>query len=222
MNLTKSSLAVAALLALSACPIQLRAQSNSSSGTPAVLPSEVPAGTQFMIGLQDKLSTKKDKAGRHFKAKTLEPISTPDGIILPPGAEVRGHISRVEPAGLTGHARIWVSFDEIKTPAGKVPLIADVVAVPGEHGVRADEKQEGAIETRTSKGTRELEATAAGAAIGAAVGGATRGGKGAAIGAAVGGASGFALSSGYGQELELQKGTKLELELARPLYLAGR
>lgn len=222
MNLVRISLAVAALLALAACPVQLPAQQNDATGARAALPSEVPAGTQFIIGLQDKLSSKKDKAGRHFKAKTLEPLSTPDGLVLPPGAEVRGHISRVEPAGLTGHARMWISFDEIKTPAGKMPLIADVVDVPGEHAVQTNEKQEGAIETRTSKGTRELEATAAGAAIGAAAGAAAKGGKGAAIGAAVGGASGFVLSSGYGQELELQKGTKLELELARPLYLARR
>jgi hypothetical protein len=51
-------------------------------------------------------------------------------------------------------------------------------------------------------------------------GGAARGGKGAAIGAAVGAAAGFLVSSGMGRELDLPKGTKLELELTRPLYLA--
>ncbi len=135
---------------------------------------------------------------------------------------MRGHISRIEPAGLTGRARLWLSFDDIKTPAGRVPLIASVTQVPGEHAVKAGDSQEGEIEARTSKGKREIEATAAGAAIGAAIGAATQGGKGAAIGAAVGGAGGFVLSSGYGQELVLQKDTKLELELDRPLYLAPR
>jgi hypothetical protein len=215
------SLAAAILFAAASYPSLLCAQ-QSTNATSATLPSEVPTGTQFLVGLKDKLNTSKDKPGKHFKAQTLEPLSTADGTVLPPGAEVRGHISRVEPAGLTGRARLWVSFDDIKTRDGRMPLVADVVEVPGEHSVRSGPNKEGVIEARTSKGTRELEAAAAGAAIGAAVGGATKGGKGAAIGAAVGGAGGFVLASGYGQELELQKGTKLELELVRPLYLARR
>jgi hypothetical protein len=39
------------------------------------------------------------------------------------------------------------------------------------------------------------------------------------MGAILGGAAGFLIASGMGQELELQKGTKLELELSRPLYV---
>ncbi len=216
------SLGGAVLFVVSACPSHLAAQQTVAATTPAALPAEVATGTQFLVGLQDKLSTKKDKPGKHFKARTLEPLSTANGTILRPGAEVRGHISRVEPAGLTGRARLWVSFDDIKTPEGRMPLIADVVEVPGEHSVKAGRSQEGEIEARTSKGTRDIEAAAAGAAIGAAAGAAKKGGRGAAIGAAVGAVGGFIISSGFGQELELQKGTKLELELTRPLYLARR
>lgn len=216
------SLGAAALLAISACPSRLAAQQAVAATTPTALPAEVSTGTQFLIGLQDKLSTKKDKPGKRFKAKTLEPLVTADGTILRPGAEVRAHISRVEPAGLTGRARLWVSFDDIKTPAGRMPLIADVVEAPGEHSVKAGPSQEGEIEGRTSKGTRDLEAAAAGAAIGATAGAVKKGGRGAAIGAAVGAVGGFLISSGFGQELELQKGTKIELQLTRPLYLAQR
>jgi hypothetical protein len=219
MKRKQNLLALAVALVAMLSPALLRAQQHDAIPTPAAAPSEVPAGTRFLVGLKDKLSTHKDKAGKHFKAKTLEALSTPGGFVLPPGAEVRGHISRVEPAGLTGRARLWVSFDDIKTPGGRTPLIADVVEVPGEHSVKTGNSQEGEIEARTSKGTRDLEAAAAGAAIGAAVGGAKHGGKGAAIGAAIGGAGGFMVSSGFGQDLELQKGTKLDLELGRPLYL---
>jgi hypothetical protein len=35
----------------------------------------------------------------------------------------------------------------------------------------------------------------------------------------MGGIAGFLVSSGFGQELDLQKGTKLDLVLDRPLYL---
>ena len=55
---------------------------------------------------------------------------------------------------------------------------------------------------------------------GAAAGAAAHGGKGAAIGAAAGGVAGFVASSGIGQELDLPKGTKLDLVLDRPLYMA--
>jgi hypothetical protein len=183
--------------------------------------SVVPNGTRFLVRLEDELSTRKTKINKKFKAHTLEPLETAGGNVLPPGAEIRGHVSRIEPAGATGHARLWLTFDEIKTPAGKMPLVADVVGVPGDHSVRDGESKEGEIEARTSKGRRDIEAAAAGAAIGAVVGATTKGGgKAAGLGAAIGGATGFLISSGMGQELDLPKGTKLELELDRPLYIA--
>ena len=214
-------LAITALLAAASFPGSLLAQQTSTQ-SPAPAASTVPNGTHFLVRLEEELSTRKHKAGKKFKAKTLEPLQTSDGTILAPGAEVRGHISRVEPAGFTGRARLWLTFDEIKTPSGKLPLVADVVDVPGEHNARAGKNKEGEIEARTSKGRREVEAAAAGAAIGAVAGAAAKGSKGAAIGAVLGGAAGFLVASGIGQELDLPKGTKLELELERPLYLAKR
>jgi hypothetical protein len=212
-------IALAAVLASSTLPVLVRAQ---ESAPPAkALPAEVPTGTRFLVELHDNLSTKSDKPGQPFRAKTLEPLETSDGMVLPPGAEVRGHISRIEPAGAVGRARIWLTFDNVRTPAGKAPLIAQVVSVPGEMAVKPGESREGEIEARTSHGKREMEAAAAGAASGAAEG-AKHGKKDAAIGAAIGGATAFLVASGFGQELELPKETKLELELTRPLYLARR
>ena len=88
--------------------------------------------------------------------------------------------------------------------------------------MKQGDAKEGEIEARTSKGRREAESAAAGAAIGAAAGAKHGGGKGAAIGAAAGAAAGFLVSSGLGQELDLPRGTKLELELVRPLYLPAK
>src|SRR2546427_4920122 len=36
------------------------------------------------------------------------------GIYLPSGAEIHGHISHVEPAGVAGRAKLWLTFDEIQ------------------------------------------------------------------------------------------------------------
>jgi hypothetical protein len=185
---------------------------------PSVPPNTVPNGTHFLVRLDDELSTAKHSVNKKFEAKTLEPLESSNGYILPPGAKIRGHISRIEPAGLTGRARIWLTFDDIDTHHGRLPLVAEVSSVPGDFGVKPGESKEGEIEARTSKGTRDLGAAAAGAAIGATAG-AAHGGKGAAVGAAVGGIAGFVASSGFGQELDLPKGTKLDLVLDRQLYL---
>lgn len=208
--------ALAALLAIMGPPAYAQQQTIAAPGVP-LRAYEVAAGTQFLIELEDKLSTKDSKPGKRFKARTLEPLATSDGIVVPPGAEVSGHVDKAEPAGLTGRARLWLTFDDIKVPGGRMPLIAEVTDTPGERSLRAD--QEGDIELRKDKGARQAEATAAGAAIGAAAGASAQGGKGAAIGAATGAAGGFIATSGYGQELTLEKNTKLELTLDRPLYI---
>jgi len=179
----------------------------------------VPNGTHFLVRLDDELNTGKNKVNKKFVARTMEPLQTASGHIFAAGTKVYGHISRIEPGGVTGRARLWLTFDDIDTRHGRLPVIAQVSSVPGDFGVRPGESKEGEIETRTSKGTRNIEAAAAGAAIGAAAGAAAHGGEGAAIGAAAGGIAGFVASSGIGQELDLPKGTKLDLVLERPLYL---
>jgi hypothetical protein len=213
------ALASAAILGSGPAPA-LAQQDNPNPLAPPSAPATVPDGTHFLVRLDDELRTDKTTVNKKFKVKTLEPLTTADGQVLRPGAEIRGHISRSQPAGLTGRARLWLTFDDIKTPWGLRPIVADVRDVPGDHSVRAGESKEGEIEARTSKDKQDIEAAAAGAAIGAVAGGGARGGKGAAIGAAVGAAAGFLVSSGMGRELDLPKGTKLELELTRPLYLA--
>jgi len=179
----------------------------------------VPNGIHFLVSLDQELSTAKDKVNKKFEAKTLDPLQTSSGYVIPPGAKIRGHISRIEAGSVTGRARLWLTFDDIDTRHGRLPIIAYVSSVPGDFGVRPGESKEGEIEARTSKGTRDLEAAATGAALGAAAGAAAGGGKGAVAGAAAGGIAGFIASSGIGQELDLPKGTKLDLILDRPLYV---
>ncbi len=210
------------LVLMMSLPTVATAQTQSTGQAPATVLPNVPNGTRFLVKLDDKLSTRKDKVGKKFDLKTLEPLVAENGTVVPPGTKIRGHVSRVEPAGLTGRARIWLSFDEINTKQGKLPIVAHVSSVPEEHSVRAGDSREGEIEARTSKGKQEVQAAAAGAAIGAVIGASTKGRKGAAWGAVLGGAAGFLIASGMGQELELQKGTKLELELSRPLYVSKR
>jgi hypothetical protein len=129
-------------------------------------------------------------------------------------------VSRVEPASVTGRAKIWLTFDQIKTKNGKLPIVAEVVGVPGEHSVKSGPSKEGEIEARTSSANDDAKAAAAGAAAGAVAGAAAgKSPKAAGIGAAAGAAAAFLMTSGLGHELTLPPGTKLELELERALYL---
>ena len=101
--------------------------SQSESASAGVAPPfAVAPGTRFLIALSDSLSTRNDKAGRKFKARTLEAIVTPGGWSVPAGALVRGHIEKTEPAGQMGRARLWLAFDTIDTPSGRMSLVADV------------------------------------------------------------------------------------------------
>ena len=200
------------------CPVPAGIGQRRNATSPATADS-VQNGTHFLVRLDQEMNTGKDKVNKKFEVKTIEPLETFNGYILPVGARILGHISRIEPGGLTGHARLWLTFDDIDTSNGTFPIVAEVSSVPGEFSVRTGESKEGEIEARTGKGTQVLEATAAGAAMGSAAGAAAHNGKAAAMGAAAGGAAAFLASSGIGQEIDLLKGTKLELVLDRPLYL---
>jgi hypothetical protein len=203
-------LAVAVLLASVAVSVQAQDQ---AGGT-------IPPGTRFLVGLDDVMSTKEVKTGSPFKVHTLEPMSAPDGTVLPAGTEIRGHVDKVEQAHQTGRARIWLTFDDVRTSSKWQPLVAFVSGVPGVHSVHVVFEREGAIEARTSKAQEEAEAAAAGAFVGAAPGVAAHNSKEAAAGAAAGAVTAFMLSSGLGQELTLEKNTKLELTLDHPLNLS--
>src|SRR6266849_554737 len=124
----------------------------NGTDAPSVAANSVPNGTHFLVRLDDELSTGKHRVNKKFEAKTLEPLETSDGYVLPPGAKIRGHLSRIEPAGLTGRARMWLTFDDIDTHHGRLPLVAEVSSVPGDFGVKPGESKEGEIEARTSKG----------------------------------------------------------------------
>jgi hypothetical protein len=203
-------------------PVQDQPPQRAADGRKGDLPVEAYAvvpGTKFLVRLEDELGTKETRQNRRFKVKTLEPLEAGRGIYLPPGAEIQGHVSRVESAGVAGRARLWLTFDDIRTKFGKLPIVAEVVGVPGDHSVKTGTTQEGLIEGRTSTQHAAAEAAAAGAAVGAVKGVKDRDKKEAAEGAAVGAIAAYLMESGRGHELDLPKGAKLELELERALYL---
>jgi hypothetical protein len=211
--------AVAALILLTLAailPAYAQNQSTTVAGSSAA-PNEVAPGTRFLVGLQDVLSTKDSKKGDEFTARTLVPLISAGGTGLAAGAEVRGHVDKVESAGKTGRARMWLAFDDIKTPDGWMPLVAMVDDAPGIHSVRVDFNREGEIEASTNKRQEAVQAAAEGALVGAAPGVIAKNEKDAAMGAAAAAAAAYMVAAGLGQEVTLEKGIKLELILERSL-----
>ena len=197
---------------------QVKAADGKRHGLPLETYGVAP-GTKFLVALEEELGSRGTPERTKFKVKTLEPLEAGSGIYLPSGAEIEGHVSHVEAAGTTGRAKIWLTFDEIQTKFGRLPIVAEVVSVPGEHSVKSKPSQEGMIEGRSSTQQDAAQAAAAGAALGAVKGVKDKDKKEAAEGAALGALTAYLMETGRGHELDLPKGTKLELELERALFL---
>jgi hypothetical protein len=211
MNLIRASVWVVCVLAIASA---VRAQAK-------VNPHSVASGTRLLAAVDGTISTKNAKAGDHFEAATLEPLVAIDGTVLPAGTAIRGHVDKVEEAHKTGRARLWLAFDDVKTPRRWMPVVAVVDDVPGVHSVRVNEQREGDIEAQSDPRKDAEAAAAAGAFVGAATGVAARNAKDAAMGAAIGAVTAYMVASGLGQEVTLDKNTKLELTLERDLALGG-
>jgi hypothetical protein len=199
-------------------PLTKPANGRRSSQLPVEAYAVVP-GTKFLVRLEDELNTEGTRRNSRFKVRTLEPLEAGSGIYLPAGAEIIGHVSRVESAGIAGRAKIWLTFDDIRTNFGPLPIVAEVVGVPGDHSVKAGATQEGLIEGRTSTQQAAAEAAAAGAALGAVKGVKDKDKKEAAEGAMAAAIAAYLVESGRGHEVDLPRGAKLEVELERALYL---
>ncbi len=202
---------VAALIALFSASVV-------AQDAPPVPANVVPQGTVFLIQLSDRLDTRTVKAGDHFQARLAEPLVTANGQSIQAGKKIKGHISAVEPGLRT---RVILSFEEIETARGWVPLIATVTGVPGEHGLRQI-GEEGEIGRKGMTKEQIAEAVIVGAGEGAAQGERSGGKRGAAAGAGSGAASGAFSVFESGHDLVLDKGTALEIRLDRNLGVPAR
>jgi hypothetical protein len=198
--------------------ILLFSMSGFAQDAPAVPANVVPQGTVFLIQLSDQLDTRTVKAGDHFHARLAESLVTADGQTIESGKKIKGHVSAVEPGLRT---RMILSFDEIETAKGWVPLIATVIGVPGEHGLRQI-GEEGEIGRQGMSKEQIAEAIVVGAGKAAAEGEKSGGKRGAAAGAGSGAAEGAVSAFESGHDLILEKGTALEIRLDRNLQVPSR
>lgn len=196
----------------------LLAGSAVAQDSPPMPVNAVPQGTVLLIQLSDRLDTHTAKAGDHFQARLSEALTAGNGQTIDAGKKIKGHISAVEP-GL--RRRLLLSFDEIETGHGWVPLIATVTGVPGEHGL-SQIGDEGEIGRKGMSKEQIAEAVVVGAGEGAEQGAHSGGKHGAVAGAGSGAADGAMSAFESSHDLVLDKGTALEIRLDRNLSIPTR
>jgi hypothetical protein len=213
-----STLALPFAIRLAALAIVSFCTSMVAQDTPPAPANVIPQGSVFLIQLSDRIDTKTVKAGDHFHARLAEPLVAGNGRTVEAGKKIKGHISALEPGLRT---RIILSFEEVETAHGWVPLIATVTGVPGEHGLRQI-GEGGEIGRQGMTKEQIAEAVIVGAGEGAAQGARSGGKRGAATGAGSGAAAGAFSAFESGHDLVLDKGTALEIRLDRNLGVPSR
>jgi type IV secretion system protein VirB10 len=202
---------------------------NSAAGTSTVAAAAVdpnvvtiPAGTKIPLCLKQAISTKNAREGDAVYAETAFPFVVDNRVIVPAGAYIQGKISHVERGGrMKGRAEILMHFTSMIYPSGyTVMLPGSVENTPGAEN-NSVKDSEGTIQQDKDTG-KKIEDAAKGGVYGGS-GGALAGGLAGGLGGAqIGAAAGAAAGIGWallkrGNDVRLDVGTSIEMEIQRPI-----
>jgi type IV secretion system protein VirB10 len=186
----------------------------------------VPAGTKVLLELRSAINTRSAKAGDGVYLSSTFPVVVGNRVMIPTGVYVQGVVDRVQRGGMHAKAQLDMHFTSIIFPNGSVVEIPGVVdSMPGAKNQTVENNGEGTIEQNGDKGrnagrTAEI-ALPSGAGVGT-IGGAESGhplegglaGLGAGL-ATVGIVTLFTRNA----DVDIPRGTQLEMVLQRPLLL---
>lgn len=189
-----------------------------AAAKPATL--TVPSGTKLPLVLHNSITTRNAKPGDPVYLETLFPIVINNKILVPAGSYVQGEIvSTKRPGKVKGVGEMQLRLNTMILPNG---YTVNFNAIPSNAGTGGNESvdSEGKIKGDTDKAT-DAGTVLKGTAIGAGIGGiASRSAGGAGIGAAAGAVVGLmAVLLTRGPELELPRGTTLDVVIDRAVYL---
>ncbi len=196
-----------------AAPPQTQAASSQTQSSDRLI---VPTGTRLPLVLHNAVTTRNARPGDPVYLETLFPVVIKDRILIPAGTYVQGEIQEAKrPGKVKRPGEIRMRLNSMILPNG---YTVDFNAVPINTGTGGDKStdSEGKIEGNTDKGADAgtvIKPTVTTAVIGGA---ATRSAKGVGIGAAVGLA---AVLFTHGPELELPRGTTIDVVTDRAIYL---
>jgi hypothetical protein len=181
-------------------------------------------GTQIPLVMTNAISSRNAKPGDPVYFETLFPIARDGKIVVPAGSYVHGEVLNARRAGrVRGRAQLFVRINLLILPNS---YVVDFNALPSGAGTGGndDVTKEGSLTGDTDRmndaGTI-IRSTTAGAGIGTFVGVAAGNiARGAAVGLGVGAAAGvLAVLLSRGPEIELPRGTSMDIELKRNVVL---
>jgi hypothetical protein len=206
-------------IALAGAPLHGQ-QSGPQSG-PQVAPATiiVPAGTKLPLILHNSVTTRNAQSGDPVYLETVFPVVQDDRILVPAGSYVQGEILEAKrPGKVKGRGEVRIRLTTMILPNGYTVKFDAVPTNAGTGGNESTDK-EGQVKRDTDKGT-DAGTVIKTTGVGAGIGGIAGGGKGAGIGAGAGAAAGLAaVLLTRGPELELPRGTSVDIVLDRALYL---
>lgn len=204
-------------------------QPQEKPAEPAAAPAEeaaperivLPVGTRLALILSNTINTKNSAVGDQVYFETIFPVVLNNRVVIPVGSFVRGQVTHVKrPGRVKGRGELHLRFDEIILPNGYTTSLSASLASAGAREGEEVDRKEGTVKSDTTKGEdigTVATTTSTGASIGAIAG---RNARGTAIGAAAGAAAGLAaVLLTRGKELELARGTTLDIVLDRPREL---
>ncbi|MSO19935.1 MAG: hypothetical protein EXQ56_05630 [Acidobacteria bacterium] len=197
----------------------------ASTAPPSAAPVDaviaVPTRTRIPLVLVNSVSTKNAQPGDRVYLQTAFPIAESGRIVIPEGSYVTGTITEVKrPGRVKGRGEIYVRFDTLMLRNGvQRDFRGTVSAVDGSQPNLSE--KEGKIEGDSSKAD-DAKTIAGTASTGAIIGGVYNDN---ALGTLVGGVGGAAAGMigvllTRGNEVQLLRGTSLEMQLDRELRFA--
>lgn len=206
------------------------AQTASETSGQADRQATIPSETRIRLTLRSQLNSKLNEAGDIITATLAEPLYVDGQLVLQRGTEFRGRIVKVAPAKRGQRSsHMSIDFDRVLTPAGDVPIAAQVIAIDdwdSEESIKANSSGElkggHRGEKTVDNAHRGAQLGLAGGFAGAALGGAAGASGRLVLGIGAGGVAlgmigGLLLTKG--SDIRVRPGAILRIKFSKPVAL---
>lgn len=106
------------------------ATTRTVTADPQAIPLTVPKKTSLQVALEKEVRVR--KVGQAISACLVDPVYAFDRLVVPPGSEIRGKVTKIEP--VSSGRRTLAGLDADFTPAHKVEVtFTDLVLPDGKH-----------------------------------------------------------------------------------------
>jgi hypothetical protein len=209
-------------------PAQVQPQdpSPADQSTPEKRTYTVPAGTKVLLELRSAINTRSAQPGDGVYLSSTFPVVVGNRVMIPNGVYVQGVVDHVVRGGRATKAQLDMHFTSIIFPNGSVVEIPGMVdSLPGAKNQTVQKDGEGTIQQNGDKGRNAGETAKIAIPVGAGagtIGGAAAGHpiEGGLTGLAAGAAAvGLVTLFTRNAEVDIPRGTQIEMVLQRPLIL---